>query len=188
MKKYTIIAGVNGVGKSSFTGVLSELLNDLGQIIDTDSITAKMNGNKIQGGKEAIQRINNNLNKGISFTQETTLSGTRTLKTIRTAIEQDYYIRLYYIGVSSAEESIKRIKNRVEKGGHDIPSEDVQRRYNKRFEDLVTILPYCNEVHFYDNENGFTEKAEYKNGELIIKSTIIPKWLDELKHYLQNNI
>ena len=38
MKTYTIIGGVNGVGKSSFTGVLKERCEDLGQIIDVDPV------------------------------------------------------------------------------------------------------------------------------------------------------
>lgn len=42
MKIYTIIAGVNGVGKSSLTGVLVGETSDLGVIIDTDKITAVM--------------------------------------------------------------------------------------------------------------------------------------------------
>lgn len=184
MKIYTIIGGVNGVGKSSLTGVLAAESNDLGVIIDTDKITAALGGNKINGGKEAIERINSSLKMGINFTQETTLSGSRTLKTIKRARELDYFIRLYYVGVNSADESMKRIRNRVEKGGHDISEQDVKRRYNKRFEDLVNILPYCNEVKFYDNENGFVEKAEYKNGELIIKSKSIPEWIKDLKQYL----
>ncbi len=184
MKIYTIIGGVNGVGKSSLTGVLTAQRNDLGVIIDTDKITTELNGDRIKGGKTAIERINNCLNMGVSFTQETTLAGIRTVKTIRKAMELDYYIRLYYVGVNTAEESIKRIKNRVEKGGHNIADEDVKRRYNKRFDDLLAVLPYCNEVHFFDNENGFIEKAEYKNGKLIMRDGLLPAWLRKLKEYL----
>lgn len=184
MKIYTIIAGVNGVGKSSFTGVLLGATNDLGVIVDADKITAELNISKISGGKEAVRRINSSLENGINFTQETTLSGVRTLRTIKKARDLNYYIRLYYIGVNSVEESLKRIKNRVEKGGHNIPTEDVERRYNKRFDDLIAVLPYCNEVKLYDNENGFTEKAEYKNGMLIIKGDNTPRWLKELQECL----
>ncbi len=184
MKTYTIIGGVNGVGKSSLTGVLVAENNNLGVIIDVDKITAESGNDKLKGGKIAVERINNSLNMGINFTQETTLSGQRTLKTIKRAIELDYYIRLYYIGVNTAEESIKRIKNRIEKGGHYIPDEDVQRRYNKRFDDLSAVLPYCNEAHFFDNENGFIEKAEYKNGQFIIKSDYVPNWIRELKKHI----
>lgn len=188
MKIYTIVAGVNGVGKSSLTGVLSAESSELGVIIDTDKITAELGNDKIKGCKTAIERIDSSLEKGINFTQETTLSGSRTLKTIRKAKEHDYYIRLYYVGVNTAEESIKRIKNRVEKGGHNISDNDVFRRYNKRFEDLIAVLPYCYEVHFFDNENGFVEKAEYKNGALIVKSAAVPKWLKELQQHLDMTI
>lgn len=174
MKIYTIVGGVNGVGKTSLIGVLSSICDDFGVIIDR----TKLDGNKLK------ERIDQSLEMGINFTQETTLSGSRTLKTIKKAIDRNYYIRLYYIGVNSAEESIKRIKNRVEKGGHSIPDDDVIRRYGKRFDDLLTILPYCNEVYFYDNENGFVEAAEYRNGKLIIKCDDVPEWLGELKKLL----
>lgn len=187
MKIYTIIGGVNGTGKSSLSGVLAAESSELGIIIDTDKITADSDGDRIKGGKAAIERINNSLNKGINFTQETTLSGVRTLKTIKKAIEKDYYIKLYYIGIDTAEESIRRIKNRVEKGGHDIPQEDVIRRYNKRFDDLLTILPYCNEVHFFDNGNGFSEVAEYRNGRLIIKKDNPPEWIKELQSHMSSH-
>lgn len=187
MKIYTIIGGVNGVGKSSLSGVLSAENTDLGIIIDTDKLTAEQVGDRIKGGKLAIERIEDCLKKGINFTQETTLSGVRTLKTIQKARELDYFIRLYYVGVNSSEESIKRIKNRVEKGGHNIAPQDVERRYSKRFEDLAKILPYCNEVRFFDNENGFTEKAEYKNGSLITKGGYVPDWIKELADYLNSN-
>ena len=184
MKIYTIIGGVNGVGKSSLSGVLSAESSELGVIIDTDKITAENGGDRIKGGKIAIERINNCLEKGINFTQETTLSGVRTLKTIQKARELNYFIRLYYVGISSSDESISRIANRVSKGGHNIPPEDVKRRYAKRFDDLIKILPYCNEAVFFDNENGFIEKAEYRNGTLITKGEKIPEWIKELEQKL----
>ena len=42
MRTYTIIGGVNGVGKSSFTGLLKEQRSDLGILIDVDKITAEL--------------------------------------------------------------------------------------------------------------------------------------------------
>ena len=58
MKIYTIIAGVNGAGKSSLTGALKAERNDLGQIIDVDKITASLGGRAIEGGKAAIHKKN----------------------------------------------------------------------------------------------------------------------------------
>lgn len=180
MKTYTIVAGVNGAGKSSLTGVLRTEINDLGKIIDVDKITASLGGNQIEGAKTAIGMIEDCLQRDVCFTQETTLSGYKTLATVKKAVEKGYYIRLYYVGLNTADESVKRIANRVEKGGHDIPCKDVERRFAKRFEDLAMILPYCNEATFYDNENGFVAVAEYKNGEILPIGKIIPRWLEEL--------
>lgn len=79
MRTYTIIGGLNGVGKSSFTGVLKERCEDLGQIIDVDKITAELGA----GGKAALNRIETCIEKKISFTQETTLSGYHTEATAK---------------------------------------------------------------------------------------------------------
>lgn len=185
MKIFTIIGGVNGVGKSSLSGVLSAESTELGIIVDTDKITAECGGDRIKGGKLAIKLIDDCLEKGINFTQETTLAGVRTIKTIKRARELDYYIRLYYIGVDSADESVSRIANRVRKGGHDIPTSDVERRFENRFKDLAAVLPYCNEVRFFDNENGFVEVAEYRNGSLITGNRPSVKWLEALREYLE---
>ena len=187
MKTYTIIGGVNGTGKSSLTGVLLAKDTQLGTVIDTDKITKQIGGDKIKGGKAAIQKINYCLEKGLNFTQETTLAGTRTLKTIKKAIDLDYRINLYYVGVNSFQESIIRIANRVSKGGHNIPDDDVIRRYHNRCEDLCRVMPYCSEVYFFDNENGFVQIAEYKNGEIFTLVKNPPEWFENLKKYLQMN-
>jgi len=52
MKTYTIIAGVNGCGKSSLTGVLKTEIDNLGKVIDVDKITVACGGNAIEGGKK----------------------------------------------------------------------------------------------------------------------------------------
>ena len=184
MKTYTIIGGVNGTGKSSLTGVLKTQTTDLGQIIDVDRITAENGGSAIQGGKIALERIQACLKKGISFTQETTLSGRKTETTAQEAREKGYFVRLYYIGLDSAEECLQRIENRVSHGGHNIREEDVLRRFAGRWEAVAKILPYCDEAHFFDNYNGFIEVAEYVNGELILKGEKLPTWVLELTDFL----
>lgn len=57
MKTYTIIGGVNGVGKSSFNGVLKKQSTDLGIMIDVNRITAELGGNALGGGRVAIEII-----------------------------------------------------------------------------------------------------------------------------------
>ncbi|MDR0936047.1 MAG: hypothetical protein LBM98_05120 [Oscillospiraceae bacterium] len=178
MKYYTIIGGVNGAGKSSLTGVLKAQLRDLGLIIDVDRLAARAGGN-LAGGKTAIRAVNDCLSKGYSFTQETTLSGVYIERTAKKARELGYSIRLYYVGLDSLDEHLRRIRNRVEKGGHDIPPDVVTRRFNERISALRRILPYCDEAEFFDNENGFSLVAEYRNGEIITFSPE-PNWLKNL--------
>lgn len=166
MKLHTIIGGVDGCGKSSLAGILQAERFDLGTVLDGDRPST----------------IDECLEKGISFTQETTLSGARTERTIRCAKERGYTIRLYYIGLDTMEESLGRIANRVAKGGHDIPREDVERRFQSRFADVLRVLPYCDEARFFDNDNGFVEVAEYRNGELFPRVADPPRWLRELRN------
>ena len=180
MKTFTIIAGVNGCGKSSLTGVLRTETDNLGKIIDVDKITATCGGNVLDGRKKSMALIEECLEKEICFTQETTLSGRKTLDTIKRAIDKGYSIRLYYVGLDTMEESLLRIANRVKKGGHNIDTDAVSRRFDKRFEDLIAVLPYCKEATFYDNDNGFATVAKYKNGELQPVGQVYPKWLAEL--------
>lgn len=113
MKFHTVIGGVDGAGKSSLTGVLKAERSDLGKIIDVDKLAAQYGG-FIEGGKKAVQLQQQYIAEGISFTQETTLSGQRPLHMIREAKEAGYHVRLFYIGISTAQEALKRIENRVD--------------------------------------------------------------------------
>ncbi len=181
MKMYTIVGGVNGVGKSSFTGVLKERTTDLGTIIDVDKMTAELGGSALAGGKVALQKINDCISRGVSFAQETTLSGYKTEATAKQVKELGYHVRLFYVALDTAAESLTRIENRVRRGGHDIPHDDVMRRFDGRWEAVAKVLPYCDEAEFYDNDNGFVKVAEYRNGELRPVGQCSPRWLTELK-------
>lgn len=185
MKTYTIIGGVNGVGKSSFTGVLKERCEDLGQIIDVDKITAELGAGSLAGGKAALLRIEGCMERQLSFTQETTLSGYRTEATAKKVKELGYSVRLFYIGLDSVKESLLRIENRVRRGGHNIPAEDVERRFQGRWDAVAKVLPYCDSAEFYDNDNGFVKVAEYRNGELRKVGERSPQWLSELIAFLR---
>lgn len=167
MNEFTIVAGAFGVGKSSFIGALVPLKNSLGEII-------------ADGDKTAVHLIQSCMDDGADFTLESTLSGENTLAVIKTAAEKGYRITLYYIAVSSAEESLHRISNRVRKGGKNVSAKEVMRSYLHRFDALPLILPYCDSARFYDNENGFRYVAEYRNGKVTHAENYRPDWLKEL--------
>ena len=171
MKTFTIIGGVNGTGKSSLLGVLSTVTKDMGFVFN--------NSESFDSG------IDDCLPKGVSFTQETTLSGHKTEKTAARAKNLGYTIRLYYVGLDTVQECLDRIENRVRHGGHNIREDDVIRRFAGRWEAVAKVLPYCDIAYFYDNYNGFRKTAEYVNGEFIIMGDDSPKWTSELRDYLK---
>lgn len=179
MNNYVLIAGVNGTGKSSLRGVLEGQEVLLGHIIDADAIAKANSFDNIAAGKAAIKEINYCLENNISFTQETTLSGHRTVRTIRQARRQGYYITLFYVGLNTVEECLLRISNRVRKGGHNIPKQDVIRRFDNRISSFSKVLPFCDEVIFYDNENGFVKVGEIKNHRFSFTNGYRPRWISE---------
>ena len=179
LKEYILIAGVNGTGKSSFRGVLEGQGVPIGHIVDPDLIAKQNNYNELSAGKQAVREIQACLQKGETITQETTLSSHQVRKTIVKAKEQGYRIVMYYIGLNTKYESIYRIANRVRKGGHDIPPDDVIRRFENRFDSLDRVVPLCDKVIFYDNENGFIKVAEITNGDFCYTNGYHPDWIVE---------
>lgn len=187
MKTYTIIGGVNGVGKSSFSGALRNSDPKLGVIIDVDKLTAEKGGNAVLGGKAALRMLRDCLENGVSFTQETTLSGYLTAQTAKKAAERGYEVRLFYLGLDTAAESLERIRNRVRRGGHDIASEDVLRRFEGRWASVARVLPFCTQAEFFDNDNGFRKVAEFRNGELLPVGDERPGWILDFQSWLREN-
>lgn len=127
MKMHTIVGGVDGVGKSSFLGILKGCAKDLGTIVDEET--------------SSVRLLDDCLEKGVSFAQESTARKARDT------------IRLYYIGLDSAEESLSRIENRVRKGGHDIARDSVLRRFSDRFESAALYCDWA-ETWITDREPG----------------------------------
>ena len=117
MKKYIIIAGVNGAGKST----LYETLDELKEMprVNTDEIVKTLGDWRdasilMAAGKQAVRLLNQYIEEGVTFNQETTLCGKAILKNIKKAKEKGYCIEMHYVGVDSVEIAKKesQIKSR----------------------------------------------------------------------------
>lgn len=188
---YTIIAGVNGAGKSVFyhSGQINKDI--LGVRINVDELVQEDYDNKwqdskiqIRAGRETIKRIRKCMKDKVSFNQETTLSGKSIINNIKKAKNLGYKINLYYIGVESPEIAIKRVSRRVKLGGHGIPDDVIRNRYYKSLKNLQAILPICDNIYVYDNTTIQTNILIIENKRIIYKSDI-PKYL---KRYIENFI
>lgn len=94
--------------------------------------------------------------------------------------EKGYKVHLFYVGVNSPEIAKERIAGRVKKGGHDIPSETVEKRYYESIENLKIILPKVDLAEIYDNSKFYT-LAITKNEEIIrLQTRELPEWLKDI--------
>ncbi len=127
-----------------------------GNLLEADAIAARIHSGDpgkaaIAAGREVLLRTRGYLDSRQDFAVETTLSGAWTMKVIRQATAQGFFVRLVYICLDSPEQSIQRIHERVAQGGHNVPEEDVRRRYARSLSNLKQIVKITNETLVYDN-------------------------------------
>ena len=78
-----------------------------------------------------IQNINEFVKKGESFAFETTLSGKGYINKISNWKTKQYEIIIYYLKVPTVKFAIERVKLRVFQGGHNVPEQDIIRRFER---------------------------------------------------------
>ena len=93
---------------------------------------------KIKAGKIVLSRLEKLLNTEKSFAIETTLSGKNHIKTIENAKKIGYQVVLIYSYLDSPILCENRIKIRVLNGGHNIPKEDIIRRFYRSKKSIKT--------------------------------------------------
>lgn len=91
------------------------------------------------------------LENGHSFVLETTLSGHTTARLMQQARRLGYQIELYYIYLIDEEQSVDRVATRVSKGGHHIPREDIERRFQRSRDNFETAALIAHKTIVYDN-------------------------------------
>ncbi|MBE9020005.1 zeta toxin family protein, partial [Chroococcidiopsidales cyanobacterium LEGE 13417] len=139
----TIVAGPNGSGKSTYTRAIRESLGV--PVIDPDWEARLVRPDApqaaaVEGGKQAIKRARAYLVNNQSFAAETTLAGKTYLRMMAEAKQNGWLINLIYVGVASVETSIDRVAQRVAQGGHNVPEEDIRRRYTRSLANLPIAI------------------------------------------------
>jgi predicted ABC-type ATPase len=87
----------------------------------------------------------------LDFAFETTLGGQTITLLLERALDEGIEVRVSYVGLSSPELHIARVRRRVEAGGHDIPTNKIRERYDNSRLNLIRLLPRLTELSLYDN-------------------------------------
>ena len=143
-KKILMIAGPNGAGKTTFATEFLPREAECPNFINADLIASGINpfrpeAGSIQAAKMMLEIMKSYVEKGESFSFETTLSGKNYARHIPVWQEQGYRIKLYFLRLPDPEFAIARVKQRVKEGGHDVPEDVVRRRYHSGLSNLEKV-------------------------------------------------
>lgn len=186
-----VLAGVNGAGKSSIGG--SNLRAQGGDWYNPDEFAKEMheafperplNEVNAEVWREGVARLKQAIIHDEDFAFETTLGGNSITHTLQDAIASGVDVSVWYCGLGSVELHIKRVAERVARGGHDIPEPMIRKRYESSIVNLCRLAPGLKELAIYDNskeldENGHPgiKKLLHVNGGRILHlDQDMPDW------------
>ena len=157
MPNLFIIAGPNGAGKSTYVRRFLPEEMRCREFVNADLIAAGLSPFApdtvaFEAGRIMLKRLRELFERGEDFSFETTLTGFGYTHLLREMKEAGYRIRLDYLWIPELGITRARVKQRVMKGGHDIPDEVQQRRFGKGLRFLLEhYRPLLNDWRIYDN-------------------------------------
>jgi predicted ABC-type ATPase len=154
----TVLAGVNGAGKSSIGG--AHLREHSGEYFNPDEAAraamdaspglSQRDANAFawQEGKRMLETA---IADGSAFTFETTLGGETITRLLIEAASQGLVLRVWFAGLESVELHLRRVAARVKKGGHDIAESEIRKRWASSRANLIRLVPHVTDLRVCDN-------------------------------------
>ena len=107
-----------------------------------------------------LARIKDLMKSGSDFAFETTLATKSYKNFVLEAQKRGYEVTLLFFFLNSPELAIKRVKTRVEEGGHNIPQNVIRRRYENGLKNFFGIFkPIVDKWIFIDNSERRLRKT-----------------------------
>lgn len=155
-----IIAGPNGAGKTTASFTLLPDVLHCTNFVNADEIARGLSPFApetvaLQAGRIMLQRIEELLPQKVDFAIETTLATRSYVQLAHRAHALGYKVHLIFFYLETEEQAIQRVAQRVSCGGHDIPEEDIRRRFKRGIFNLLHLyMPVCDSVWVYNNAHG----------------------------------
>lgn len=187
--RYVLFAGVNGAGKSTLyhSGLWSRNEDDAAlPRVNSDEILVRHGWDwaddaaQLRAGKEALELVRSYFSQGVSFNQETTLSGRSIMRNIKLARNLGYKVVVHYVCLEDPLIANERIAYRVSRGGHEIKPEVVKRRYRSSLENLAIAVLLCDELYLFDNTTQLKLVACIEEGRVVELSFPQPYWAQRI--------
>ena len=154
----TVLAGVNGAGKSSVAG--ASVRSGGGEYFNPDE-AARRYRETVPGTTQeqanawawetGRKRLEEAISRELAFTFETTLGGNTIPGMLLDAARAGIPVWIFYVGLSSAELHLARVRQRVAYGGHDIPEAKIRERWENSLRNLIFLVPHLNALSVFDN-------------------------------------
>lgn len=187
-----MIAGPNGAGKTTMALELITNHTMFYEFINADEIArglAPLHPEKmaLPASKLMLKRLKELLESNRSFAFETTASGINYVKHLKSAKSKGYEINLTFLWLTSPQQAVKRVIQRVKQGGHHIPEQTIIRRYYTGLKNLlIHYLPLADSALVMDNSSGDSLKRliarKDMNGNLEILDKVIWERIEKAAH------
>lgn len=188
-----LTAGINGSGKTTlYYNQIKPFLDKQGinaPFINADEIEKKdkLPNSYAAAKKAAIQRDELIANKK-SFVTETVLSHpSKQTKLIDKAQKNDFKVILNHVHINSPDLAVNRVKTRVQRGGHDVPTNKVHARFSRTIENIKTAVKTVDKAYVWDNnkKRSHNEPSHrfvmtLEKGQITKLAPNVPKWTKEI--------
>ena len=152
-----VIAGPNGSGKTTFAIKFLPEYVKCPHFINADLIARGLSPFSpgtaaIKAGKLVLEQIHQFAGQGVDFAFETTLSGKLYLNLFESLKKKGYKIHIFFLWIPNTDLAVSRIKNRVARGGHDVPVQDVLRRFSRSISNFFRLYQsFADSWMLFDN-------------------------------------
>jgi predicted ABC-type ATPase len=155
-----LIAGCNGAGKTTFAKSFLPNEGNCLNFLNADLIAQGLSplnarAAAMKAGRVLLAEFHTFVARHETFAFESTLSGTTYVRLLKQAKRKGFRLYLHYLWLPSPAIAMARVRERVKKGGHDVPEADVRRRFSRSLRHFVNdYAPLADRWAVWDNQTS----------------------------------